>query len=144
MKKPTKIDVVAVLADEPTKNLGGRPSKYEEKFLQTAKDYLLTYEVQGDAVPTIEGLADIIGVGARTLYNWADAHSEFQAEMDALLSKQGRLLQNGGLTGKFQQPTTKLLLSANHDKREKGDMTTNGDKLPVGIIYLPEKKPEGA
>ncbi len=99
----------------------GRPTEYSADILQAAKDYLETYVSQGDVIPTIEGLADNLGRGVKTLYNWAKEHEEFEEAMNAILSKQGRLLQNKGLNKETDSSITKLLLSANHDKREKSE-----------------------
>lgn len=97
----------------------GRPSQYTEAILRTAENYLLTFEEQGDVVPTAEGLADVLGKGTKTLYNWANEFPEFQAVMDRLMAKQGRLLQSKGLKKETDSGITKLLLSANHNKAER-------------------------
>lgn len=121
----------------------GRPTEYSEDILQAAREYLVKFEEQGDVVPTIEGLADNLGRGVKTLYNWSKEHPEFEEAMQAILSKQGRLLQNKGLNKETDSGITKLLLSANHGKAEKSDLTTDGEKIQAGFIYLPAKKPEG-
>lgn len=127
-----------------TENGGpGRPSEYDPQFLLTAKDYLDNYELKGDVVPTIEGLADVIGKGTKTIYNWGKDHEAFQVLLDRIMAKQGRVLQNKGLRKETDSGITKLLLSANHGKREKTDVTSDDKPIESGVIYLPEKKPEG-
>lgn len=102
-----------------------RQTDYSDAILQAARDYLLTYAQKGDVVPTHEGLADELHKGVKTIYNWAKEHPEFQQVLDEILAKQGRLLQNKGLTKETDSGITKLLLSANHGKREKTDVTSD-------------------
>ena len=97
----------------------GRHTEYEEKFLHTALDYVKNCEKQGDVVPTVEGLADILQHGTKTLYTWAKQNEDFQHALDLLKSKQGRLLQNKGLKRETDAGITKLMLSANHGMAER-------------------------
>jgi hypothetical protein len=134
---------------EVKKHPGGRPTDYSEKFLQTAKSYLVNFETLGDVVPTIEGLADECGKGARTIYNWGEANPEFQAVLDQIIAKQGRLLQAKGLRKETDSGITKLLLSANHDKREKSDqdITSKGEKIDgiaVEFVRAPKNPDSGS
>jgi hypothetical protein len=134
------------VAVEPEKeNSTGRPSDYSPDFLQAAKDYLVTYEAKGDVVPTIEGLADELKKAVKTLYNWAEAHDEFQDVLGQLLAKQGRLLQSKGLKKETDSGITKLLLSANHGKAEKSeskqDLTSGGEKIDGFVIRFVNEPP---
>lgn len=96
-------------------------SHYSETSLQTAKDYLVNYEQLGDVVPTIEGLADEMQRAVKTLYNWGAENEEFQHVLDLIMARQGRGLQNKSLRREIDPGVSKLLLSANHEKREKTD-----------------------
>lgn len=118
MTQPTKIPV------QEEKHAGGRPSEYEPQFLHTARDYVEHFADYGDVVPTVEGFADHIGYGTKTVYNWAAEHSEFQGVLDLLKAKQGRLLQNKGLRRETDAGITRLLLSANHGMAEKQEQKT--------------------
>lgn len=115
----------------------GQPTHYSEKYLQTAKDYLVNFAALGDEVPTIEGLADECKKGGRTIYNWAEAHPEFKEVLEQIIMKQGRLLQTKGLRKETDSGITKLLLSANHNKREKSDVDQkNSGEVTVTIKKL--------
>lgn len=111
------------------------PSKYNDQTLHTAKDYVLNFEKMGDVVPTVEGLADELHVGTKTIYNWAKEHVDFQEVLDTLKSKQGRLLQNKGLGKVTDASITKLMLAANHGMADKGeiDHTSKGEKI-TGVV----------
>lgn len=98
---------------------GGRPTLYQEDFPAKVIHYLENHEQLGDAVPTIEGLADFLETHRDSIYEWESLYPEFSDTLKRLRTKQGKLLQNGGLTGKYQQPITKLMLSANHGMAEK-------------------------
>lgn len=98
-----------------------RPTDYREEFLLTARGYIDNFAEKGDVVPTVEGLADELGFGRKTLYNWANQHPEFQEVIDLLMSKQGRLLQAKGLRKETDASITKLMLSANHGMAEKSE-----------------------
>lgn len=104
----------------------GRPSEYKEEFLQTAWSYLSNYATLGDAVPTVEGLADELERAVKTLYNWGAEHEDFQHVLDVIQSRQGRLLQSKGLRKEIDSGITKLLLSANHGKAEKSETKLSG------------------
>jgi hypothetical protein len=109
-----------------TKHPGGRPTEYRPEHTTFAKAYVTTFTELGDAVPTIEGLCDELGISKQCCYEWQERHPEFGDACKRILAKQGRILQNQGLLGKFAPVITKLLLSANHDKREKTDTTSDG------------------
>lgn len=119
----------------------GRPCEYKEAYTQKAKVYLETYQKLGDAVPTIEGFADFIEVSKKTIYNWMKpdenkktvASEEFLHAVSRIETRQGRELQNGGLTKRFSDKITALLLSSNHGMREKSDVTSDDKPLPEGL-----------
>jgi len=123
---------------------GGRPSEYKEEYTQKAQVYLAEYTNLGDAIPTIEGFADYIDVSKKTIYNWCKeqvdtannevlrvASDEFLHAIGQIENLQGKILQNKGLLGEFNPTITKLMLSANHDMREKSDLDvkSGGEKL---------------
>ena len=113
-----------------SKHAGGRPSEYESKHSAFAVSYLTMFRELGDAVPTIEGLCDELKIGKQTAYRWAEANEEFRDALERIKSKQGRMLQAEGLKGKFAPVITKLMLSANHDMREKTD---NEQRISGGL-----------
>ena len=108
---------------------GGRPSEYKKEYIASVDEYLEQYKDLGDTTPTKEGFAIFIGTTKPTIYAWAEKHEEFLYALEKIESQQGRDLQNNGLSGKFNSTITKLMLSANHDMREKSDITTAGNSL---------------
>lgn len=110
----------------------GRPTKYDPALLEKLWDYIENPTKYNDPVPTIEGACDELGISKQTAYNWSKENDDFLDAMDALLEKQGRLLQSYGLLGKTNPAITKLMLSANHGMREKNDLEVSGkDGQPI-------------
>lgn len=81
-----------------------------------AKEYAAKYD--GDEVPTIAGLACLLGVAKSTIYKWGDEDKEFSDTLDALQAKQEQVLISKGLNSSFNSTITKLML-ANHGYSEK-------------------------
>ena len=111
----------------------GRPPEYKEEYIASVDEYLEQYKDLGDITPTKEGFAIFIGTTKPTIYSWAKKHKEFLYALEKIESQQGRDLQNSGLEGKYNPTITKLMLSANHDMREKSDVTTDGKEIPTPI-----------
>jgi predicted DNA-binding protein YlxM (UPF0122 family) len=119
----------------------GQPTKYREKFTKKAIEYLEKYKELDEKVPSIEGFAEFIEVSKKTIYNWCKekenseliASDKFLHALERIKTKQGRILQNSGLDGTFNSTITKLMLSANHDMREKSDVTTDDKPMPAPI-----------
>lgn len=118
----------------------GRPSEYDEGKLSKLNYYIETHETFNDPVPTVEAACYELGISKQCFYEWTSAHPEFGDAAERLKLKQGRLLQAGGLNGKFQQPTTKLMLSANHGMREKTEQDITSGGKPLTIVT---KVPDG-
>ena len=51
----------------------GRPSGYSIDIIAKLQEYLVSHKTLGDPVPTVEGFCDEMGIGKKTLYNWADS-----------------------------------------------------------------------
>ena len=113
----------------------GRPTNYGPHVLEQTREYidrfkgesyelLLAKEVKDEVIPTMEGLAEHLGRGRQTLYDWKDQEDkkEFSDMLDELLSRQARLLMNMGLSGKFNPQISKLVL-AKHGYSEKTENT---------------------
>lgn len=105
----------------------GRPSKYTPELLEAANDYLVNHLNDGDPVPTIAGLAIVLGVRRETLHVWAkeEGKEEFSNTLEQIMAKQERGLVNGGLTGDLNPTIVKLML-ANHGYSEKSDVNLGG------------------
>ena len=115
------------MTDE-NKNVGGRPSKYDDAMQFRADAYLYIYEEQlQEVVPSHAGLAVYLGVCKDTLYEWAKHHSMFSDTLQKIKSNQEKCLINRGLSGKYNAQITKLML-ANHNYSEKTDVNHGGQK----------------
>jgi hypothetical protein len=119
-----------------------RPSKYNEKFISEADVYLaecVDATVDGRLkvnIPTIEGFALHIGVNKDTLYGWSKDNATFSDALTKIKTEQQQRLLNNGLAGTYNSTIAKLVLSSNHNMREKSDVTTNDKDLPTPILNV--------
>lgn len=128
--------------------MSGRPTDYTEELTSKAEKYLTEFELLGDQIPSIEGFADYIEVSKKTIYNWCQedekgnrrASDEFLHALSRIETKQGRVLQNKGLSGDFSPVITKLLLSANHGMKEKSDITSNDKEVNAVLVKFIDGK----
>jgi len=107
------------VAKVKSENTVGRPSKLDDNARGKAHKYHAgDWQLKGDVVPSIEGLALYIGVSRSTIKLWASQDDEFSATTEAIKSIQASKLINLGLSGDFNSTITKLLLN-NHGYTEK-------------------------
>ena len=104
----------------------GRPTKYNKETIKKALEYIENHKDYGDPVPIAAGLACELGVGKKTLYNWAEQNKEFLHTLDLLQSKQERMLAGGALEGELQATIAKLML-ANHGYSDKQEQKIEHD-----------------
>lgn len=116
--------MVCRMAKDGTKM--GRPTKFKEEYINVALDYTESYETHGDVIPTRSGLSDILQCTEDTLANWGKKNADFLGALEAIDTKQKRLLQNKGLRGDFRESMSKFLLSANHGMAEKSETKVSG------------------
>lgn len=124
----------------------GRPSEYSEEYIDKVDHYLAqcedTLTERGKLqvrLPTIEGFSIYLGVSKKSLYNWRDKHPDFLHALEKIETEQKERLLNMGLSGDYNPTIAKLVLSANHNMREKTeqDITSQGQQL--GVVILPPK-----
>lgn len=112
----------------------GRPTVYTAELIKRARGYLTAFKDMGDVVPTIAGLACVLGVTRETCRAWANEpdKAEFSAIMKELMQRQERELVNGGIGGNFNSTITKLLLSKHgySDKVETDHTSSDGSMTP--------------
>lgn len=122
------------------RHAGGRPTKYEPRFIDEVDNYLHT--LNSTEVPLKEDFAYKLGVADDTLDNWAQKNPEFLGALKKIMQKQKIQLINDGIYGgKEVNPTiTKLLLQNNHGMKERTDVTTKDEKVEVPTIFIPEEK----
>lgn len=114
-------------------------SKYSPVKLQLAKDYAEGgYRDLEQVIPTGEGLALLLGVSRKTLFNWRDKHDDFALVMEHMNCKQALTCLNKGLKGEFNPVITKQVLARHgyHDKIDS-DMTTKGDSMQPTFVFNP-------
>lgn len=123
---------------KPQKHAGGRPTKYEPRFIQEVDRYLDTTGKEQTHLPKIESFALFIGVNKSSLYEWKDKYPEFSHALEKLMARQAeQLIDDGIYGGKEVNPTiVKLLLQNNHGMREKTDtdITSGGESIAIKIV----------
>lgn len=138
----------------------GRPTKYSEKMLEMAWEYLesctdeiydyVTGESSGERssstswqqkvkvkLPTYEGLCLKLAIDDDTMYAWAEKYPEFSVTIKTIKRKQKEMLIAGGTSGLYNPLITKLVLATNHGMSDKTeiDHTSKGKAINgVGLI----------
>ncbi|MDZ7905213.1 MAG: terminase small subunit [Cypionkella sp.] len=110
----------------------GRPTQYTPDLLKRARGYLTAFKDMGDVVPSIAGLACVLGVTRETCYAWQSdpAKAEFSDILRELMQRQERALINGGLGGDFNPPLTKMMLSKHgYSDRVETDVTSSDGSM---------------
>jgi len=113
----------------------GRPSLLTEELKAKAKEYIYSFEQQGDVIPSTAGLACWLGVAKSSVYLWADHDSDFSDTLDSIQAKQEMLTLNKGMVGEFNSTIAKLVL-ANHgysDKVHQDVTSSDGSMTPSKI-----------
>ena len=116
----------------------GRPTKLTEKIIKQAENYIAgDWEKLKHVMPSAVGLAKVIGVSKKTLYNWADNNDEFLHILAELNTEQEFTLLNKGLTGEFNTAITKLVLTK-HDYSDKvsQDVTSSDGSMKPVVVEL--------
>lgn len=106
-----------------TKPGRGRPTRYTAKTSTAVKEYTDRSHKNG-VFPTIEGLAQYLGVGTRTVYDWEAEYPDFSQTMNTLRDTQKQLLITNGLTGVYNTRFAMFLLKANHGMSEKDPLVS--------------------
>ena len=115
----------------------GRPSKLTDALIEQAARYATKdYRLQGEVIPTIEGLAVFLNVSRKTLYNWKAENEEFLHILDDLMARQAKELFSNGLTGDFNPTITKLILTKHgySDRVEQDVTSSDGALAPTSIV----------
>lgn len=116
----------------------GRPTVYGDNILKLARGYLTTFKDMGDVVPSVAGLACVLGVTRETCHAWArdPSKEEFSHILWELAQRQERELLNNGLAGNFNAPITKMMLTKHgYSDRVEQDLTSSdGSMKPTQII----------
>ena len=116
----------------------GRPTKLTEEIIKQAENYIAgDWEKLKHVMPSAVGLAKVIGVSKKTLYNWADNNDEFLHILAELNTEQEFTLLNKGLSGEFNTAITKLVLTK-HDYSDKvsQDVTSSDGSMKPVVVEL--------
>lgn len=111
-------------------------------MIQIAKDYINSCGREATELPTIEGLALVLGVDDETIGLWGKKHPEFSATIKELVGKQKNQLINDGMYGGKEVNSTMaiFLLKANHNMIETERKMLVGESGNEIQIKITEEK----
>jgi hypothetical protein len=131
-------------------NDGGAPTKLTEEMMERIRTYLARHA--GDTIdrinftkdgrvdvpvpipPSINGLSVDIGITRETLYQWGKINQEISDTLRKITAKYEEILKENGLSDRYNAGFAKFLLSCDHNKREKTDVTSDGKPMPTPIL----------
>ena len=124
----------------------GRLSLYTPEIIEKAWEYVNGgWQVAGDKVPSVAGLACEIGIHRDTCYAWErDDDKVFSDILKAIAGKQERELVNNGLDGTFTPTITKMMLTKHgySDRVEQAHTSPDGSMTPTQITIVAEPLPD--
>ena len=103
------------------------PTKYKDEILSKTIEYTDNFGDYGHAIPSVEGLADVLKIQKASISDWAEnsANDEFTKAMNMLSNRQHLELINKGLSGAFNETVVKLILINNHGYKDKKFINAN-------------------
>lgn len=108
-------------------------SDYKPEYDQKIIDYFYE-ELKAGGYPTFNMFAHNIGVHVDTLHEWKKTHVSFSESYKKAKGLQEHLLQENGLTNKFNPTITIFCLKNNHGWKDKVEVS--GDKEnPVAVEH---------
>ncbi len=118
----------------------GRPTKYNDKILKKAQNYLDTYK-ESMPVPTVVGLAKACEVATNTVYNWVKnghACEKFLRIFTRVEQDQHEELIKHGLLGTFNPAITKMMLTKHgySDRQEIDHQSSDGTMKPTTVTIV--------
>ncbi len=115
----------------------GRPTTYTKEVVEKAKDYIANCP---DQVPLVVGLCQYIGRSKSTVYSWArdDDKKEFLDVLEQIEELQEVKLIKGGLSGEFNSPIAKMMLTKHgySDKVQQDNVSSDGSMTPKEPVTL--------
>lgn len=131
------------MEEQTQKHPGGRPTKYEDRFVEEVVKYLKTCGREQTKIPKRVDVALLLDVTEDTLNNWAKVHEEFLNVLIRVdMAQKAQLMDDGMYGGKEINPRiAQFLLTVNHGMVEKTntDITSQGDKIELPRLYIPEE-----
>lgn len=121
-----------------TKRPVGRPKELNDEVIQCAWAYVKGgFKEVPNVIPSIAGLAFVLGKPRNTLYAWAKENDEFSNILSAILTTQEMMLLDGGLGGEFNTTITKLILTKHgYSDKVETDHTSSDGSLRPAVIEL--------
>jgi hypothetical protein len=120
-----------------SKNPVGRPNELLD-VLELAKKYALgDWQVFGDVIPSVAGLACYTGKRRSTMYDYASKNDEFSDILEAILALQENKLLNGSLAGNLNSTIAKLILTK-HGYSDKQDISANISTTELPSVSIDE------
>jgi hypothetical protein len=108
-------------------------------MVDEARRYIANHEYFDDPVPTVAGLACVLGVTRKTIYEWVkdETKGAFCDILEELGQRQERVLVRGGLGGDFNAPISKMMLTKHgySDKVENDHTSSDGSMTPQVVQY---------
>jgi len=109
-------------------------TRFKPEMIGKARNYIADHLLFDDPVPTVAGLACVLGVTRKTLYEWAKDPSKVGISdiLEELAQKQERVLVKNGLLNAFNAPITKMMLTKHgySDKVEQDHTSSDGSMTP--------------
>jgi len=124
--------------------MGGRSTNYDEEVQRLADEYCsdddtLNYASRGHAIPSIVGLAKVVGRAKSTLHLWAsDENHPFSDTFNEIQEFQELVGLNKSITGEFNAAISKLVLY-NHGYSEKSEIEQRSTFAVVSDEVTPEQ-----
>ena len=117
----------------------GRPTKWSPEVEARALWYVREgWKTEGDAIPSVCGLAVVLGLNKCTLEDWrTHDNKNFSGILAELLMTQERVLLNQGLLGNYNSNLTKLVLGKHgyHDRVEQEVPATKSiGKIEIEVV----------
>lgn len=119
----------------------GRPKLLNDELIAKAKKYLKSaWITEGDAVPSLVGLACYLDISLKTIHNYKNDEStdaDFLHTLEMIDNHQHRQLLNGGLKGELNAQIVKLGLF-NHgysDKAQVDNTSSDGSMTPTAPVF---------
>jgi hypothetical protein len=120
-----------------SKNPVGRPNELLD-VLELAKKYAMgDWQIVGDVIPSVAGLACYTGKRRTTMYDYASKNEEFSDILEAILALQENKLLNGSLAGNMNSTIAKLILTK-HGYSDKQDISANISTTELPSVSIDE------
>lgn len=102
----------------------GRPKEYRKSFIDDVYKYVddcvkRSIEHENHQIPTIEGVAEMLGFSRETVREWTKEDNDFSRAIEYCKAQQCKQLINNGLLNRYNPTITKLMLSSNHGYKER-------------------------